>query len=60
MFSVYAKITFRYRWAEAAERTANTRLHGSTSLPRENKRREPLGQANNSSSPITVSDIDSL
>lgn len=38
----------RYRWAEAAER-ANARSH--TSLPRENKRKEPLGQAN-STSPV--------
>ncbi|KRT85973.1 PDZ domain-containing protein, partial [Oryctes borbonicus] len=37
-----------YRWAEAAER-ANARSH--TSLPRENKRKEPLGQAN-STSPV--------
>ncbi|KAI4461048.1 partitioning defective 3 related [Holotrichia oblita] len=37
-----------YRWAEAAER-ANSRSH--TSLPRENKRKEPLGQAN-STSPV--------
>ncbi|XP_060527613.1 partitioning defective 3 homolog B isoform X2 [Cylas formicarius] len=41
-----------FRWAEAAERVAaNTRSHASTSLPRETRRREPLGQANNSTSP---------
>lgn len=34
-----------YRWAEAADR-ANMR-----SLPRENKRKEPLGQANNPTPP---------
>ncbi|KAF5272242.1 hypothetical protein FQA39_LY01324 [Lamprigera yunnana] len=45
-----------YRWAEAAERAANIRLHGSTSLPREGKRREPLGQANNSTSPTSTID----
>lgn len=45
-----------YRWAEAAERAANMRLHGSTSLPREGKRREPLGQANNSTSPTSTLD----
>lgn len=38
-----------YRWAEAAERAAN-RLHPSTSLPRETRRKEPLGQANTTSS----------
>ncbi|XP_030754620.1 partitioning defective 3 homolog [Sitophilus oryzae] len=40
-----------YRWAEAAERAANTRSHASTSLPRETRRKEPLGQANNSPMP---------
>ncbi|XP_076265971.1 par-3 family cell polarity regulator isoform X3 [Rhynchophorus ferrugineus] len=40
-----------YRWAEAAERAANSRSHGSTSLPREARRKEPLGQANNSPTP---------
>lgn len=39
-----------YRWAEAADRAA--RGHTSTSLPRESKRKEPLGQANNSTSPV--------
>ncbi|XP_017782343.1 PREDICTED: partitioning defective 3 homolog isoform X2 [Nicrophorus vespilloides] len=43
-----------YKWAEAAERAANARNHTSTSLPREQKRKEPLGQANNSSSPIST------
>ncbi|XP_025835451.1 partitioning defective 3 homolog isoform X2 [Agrilus planipennis] len=38
-----------YRWAEAAERAAS---HSSTSLPRGSKRKEPLGQANNSTSPV--------
>lgn len=42
----------RYRWAEAAERAAVTRNHASSSLPRENRRKEPLGQANNSTSPL--------
>ncbi|XP_066260845.1 partitioning defective 3 homolog isoform X2 [Euwallacea similis] len=37
-----------YRWAEAAERLANTKSHTSTSLPRETRRKEPLGQANSS------------
>ncbi|XP_031349365.1 partitioning defective 3 homolog isoform X2 [Photinus pyralis] len=46
-----------YRWAEAAERAANSRLHASTSLPREAKRREPLGQAN-STSPTSTLDSD--
>lgn len=41
----------RFRWADAADR-ANARVHTSTSLPREHKRKEPLGQANNSISPI--------
>ncbi|XP_050310493.1 partitioning defective 3 homolog isoform X3 [Anthonomus grandis grandis] len=41
-----------YRWAEAAERAA-TKTHTSTSLPRESRRKEPLGQANNSSSSPT-------
>ncbi|KAL3268985.1 hypothetical protein HHI36_008071 [Cryptolaemus montrouzieri] len=44
-----------YRWAEAADRTKTKNLT-STSLPRENKRKEPLGQANNSTSPITLVD----
>ncbi|XP_044271539.1 partitioning defective 3 homolog B-like isoform X4 [Tribolium madens] len=43
-----------YRWAEAAERAAQSRA--STSLPRESKRKEPLGQANNSTSPPPPSD----
>jgi partitioning defective protein 3 len=42
-----------YRWAEAAERAAQSRA--STSLPRESKRKEPLGQANNSTSPLPSS-----
>ncbi|KAK5645359.1 hypothetical protein RI129_006659 [Pyrocoelia pectoralis] len=46
-----------YRWAEAAERAASSRLHASTSLPREGKRREPLGQAN-STSPTSTLDSD--
>ncbi|XP_028144226.1 partitioning defective 3 homolog B isoform X1 [Diabrotica virgifera virgifera] len=37
-----------YRWAEAAERAAASRPHISSSLPRESRRKEPLGQANNS------------
>ncbi|CAH1122583.1 unnamed protein product [Ceutorhynchus assimilis] len=37
-----------YRWAEAAEKAAITKAHTSTSLPRETRRKEPLGQANNS------------
>ncbi|KAG5889507.1 hypothetical protein JTB14_008996 [Gonioctena quinquepunctata] len=40
-----------YRWAEAAERAATSRNHLTTSLPRESRRKEPLGQANNSTSP---------
>ncbi|KAL1498257.1 hypothetical protein ABEB36_009084 [Hypothenemus hampei] len=40
-----------YRWAEAAERIANAKSHTSTSLPRESRRKEPLGQANNSPTP---------
>lgn len=36
---------------EAAEKALSNRIHASTSLPRENKRKEPLGQANNSTSP---------
>lgn len=43
-----------YRWAEAAERAAATKSHTSTSLPRESKRKEPLGQANNSTSPLPM------
>lgn len=39
-----------YRWAEAAEK-AKERTHQSTSLPREHKRKEPLGQANSASPP---------
>ncbi|XP_057664576.1 partitioning defective 3 homolog isoform X2 [Diorhabda carinulata] len=35
-----------YRWAEAAERAAVSRQHISGSLPRESRRKEPLGQAN--------------
>lgn len=35
-----------YKWAEAAER-AHNRNYTSTSLPRDQKRKEPLGQANN-------------
>nr|XP_022910657.1 partitioning defective 3 homolog isoform X2 [Onthophagus taurus] len=42
-----------YRWAEAAERAASARSH--TSLPRETKRKEPLGQAN-STSPVLNAD----
>ncbi|CAH1963696.1 unnamed protein product [Acanthoscelides obtectus] len=42
-----------YRWAEAAERAA-TRNHISTSLPREARRKEPLGQANSSPSPSSI------
>lgn len=41
----------RYRWAEAAERAALGRHHASTSLPREGRRKEPLGQANSSPGP---------
>ncbi|CAG9829194.1 unnamed protein product [Diabrotica balteata] len=37
-----------YRWAEAAERAAASRPHITSSLPRESRRKEPLGQANNS------------
>lgn len=44
-----------YRWAEAAERAATSRNPISTSLPRENRRKEPLGQANNSTSPLPSS-----
>ncbi|XP_023311786.1 partitioning defective 3 homolog isoform X3 [Anoplophora glabripennis] len=44
-----------YRWAEAAERAATARSHVSTSLPRESRRKEPLGQANNSTSPLPSS-----
>lgn len=45
-----------YRWADAAERTSQTnsakhKIHVSTSLPRDHRRKEPLGQANNSTSP---------
>lgn len=40
---------FSCRWADAAEKISTTRSQGSTSLPRENKRREPLGQANSTS-----------
>ncbi|KAK9890682.1 hypothetical protein WA026_012033 [Henosepilachna vigintioctopunctata] len=47
------------RWAEAADR-AITRVHTSTSLPREHKRKEPLGQANNSTSPVPSSDQSEL
>lgn len=43
-----------YKWIEAAERAAMTRSHTSTSLPREHKRKEPLGQANNSTSPVST------
>ncbi|KAJ8934997.1 hypothetical protein NQ314_013068 [Rhamnusium bicolor] len=45
-----------YRWAEAAERAATVRNHISTSLPRESRRKEPLGQANNSTSPLPSGD----
>ncbi|XP_074029775.1 partitioning defective 3 homolog isoform X3 [Leptinotarsa decemlineata] len=41
-----------YRWAEAAERAVTSRNHLTTSLPREARRKEPLGQANNSTSPL--------
>ncbi|KAJ8975288.1 hypothetical protein NQ317_004424 [Molorchus minor] len=44
-----------YRWAEAAERAATARSHLTTSLPRESRRKEPLGQANNSNSPVPPS-----
>ncbi|KAF5279144.1 hypothetical protein FQR65_LT03390 [Abscondita terminalis] len=53
---VCRNLMLRYRWAEAAEKAANMRLHSSTSLPREGKRREPLGQANNSTSPTSTLD----
>ncbi|CAB0018853.1 unnamed protein product, partial [Nesidiocoris tenuis] len=36
-----------YRWCDAAEKAMHNRLQ-SLSLPREHKRREPLGQAHNS------------
>ena len=46
----------RYRWAEAAERAAAARLHSNASLPRENKRKEPLGQANSTSPTLGLDD----
>ncbi|CAH1115363.1 unnamed protein product [Psylliodes chrysocephalus] len=43
-----------YRWADAAERLSATRNHHlTTSLPREGRRKEPLGQANVSTTPIS-------
>ncbi|CAG9862456.1 unnamed protein product [Phyllotreta striolata] len=42
-----------YRWAEAAERAAATRNHLTVSHPREGLRKEPLGQANVSTAPIS-------
>ncbi|XP_044753306.1 partitioning defective 3 homolog isoform X3 [Coccinella septempunctata] len=48
-----------FRWADAAER-AKARAHTSTSLPREHKRKEPLGQANNSTSPVPSMDQSEL
>uniref|UniRef100_A0AAR5PPY5 PDZ domain-containing protein n=1 Tax=Dendroctonus ponderosae TaxID=77166 RepID=A0AAR5PPY5_DENPD len=40
-----------YRWAEAAEKLASSKSQTSKSLPREARRREPLGQANSSPTP---------
>ncbi|CAH1156234.1 unnamed protein product [Phaedon cochleariae] len=41
-----------YRWAEAADRAATNRpAHLTTSLPRDTRRKEPLGQANTAPSP---------
>lgn len=51
---------FSYRWAEAAERAAATRTHPNTSLPREGRRKEPLGQANNSCPSLSSSDASEL
>lgn len=58
-FSAYCQLLSgfsfsRYRWADAAERLSATRNHHlTTSLPREGRRKEPLGQANVSTTPIS-------
>uniref|UniRef100_A0A0A9XM93 PDZ domain-containing protein n=2 Tax=Lygus hesperus TaxID=30085 RepID=A0A0A9XM93_LYGHE len=45
-----------YRWCDAAEKAMHSRLQ-SLSLPREHKRREPLGQAHNSPVPESPGEL---
>lgn len=46
-----------HKWADAADRMMNNRVF-SLSLPREHRKKEPLGQANSNSVSNTVNDFD--
>lgn len=57
-------LIFRYKWAEAAEKAAITAskpksIH-SKSLPRDNRRKEPLGQANTTPLIKTLEDVNDV